>query len=149
MRAIAKSGATVIFVSHNLQAVAEFCHRAILLEGGESSLTGQRTRLFGVISTPSEPGRTIDTRTGWWTPAAPEILRIVRSRRRSCPTPFAPTRGKANRSRIGQGLPSRLFRKRRGFIIADELAAVDVTIAIAVLQRNAPLPAGRQRLGAV
>jgi lipopolysaccharide transport system ATP-binding protein len=34
MRAIAKSGATVIFVSHNLQAVAEFCHRGILLEKG-------------------------------------------------------------------------------------------------------------------
>lgn len=34
MRAIAKSGATVIFVSHNLQAVAEFCQRAILLEKG-------------------------------------------------------------------------------------------------------------------
>jgi lipopolysaccharide transport system ATP-binding protein len=34
MRAIAKSGATVIFVSHNLQAVAEFCNRGILLERG-------------------------------------------------------------------------------------------------------------------
>jgi len=34
MRAIAKSGATVIFVSHNLQAVAEFCQRGILLEKG-------------------------------------------------------------------------------------------------------------------
>jgi lipopolysaccharide transport system ATP-binding protein len=34
MRAIAKNGATVIFVSHNLQAVAEFCHRGILLERG-------------------------------------------------------------------------------------------------------------------
>ena len=34
MRAIAKGGATVIFVSHNLQAVAEFCHRGILLEKG-------------------------------------------------------------------------------------------------------------------
>jgi lipopolysaccharide transport system ATP-binding protein len=34
MRAIANSGATVIFVSHNLQAVADFCHRGILLERG-------------------------------------------------------------------------------------------------------------------
>jgi ABC-type polysaccharide/polyol phosphate transport system ATPase subunit len=34
MRAIAKGGATVIFVSHNLQAVAEFCQRSILLEKG-------------------------------------------------------------------------------------------------------------------
>jgi len=34
MRAVARSGATVIFVSHNLQAVAEFCKRAILLDHG-------------------------------------------------------------------------------------------------------------------
>jgi lipopolysaccharide transport system ATP-binding protein len=34
MRAVARSGATVIFVSHNLQAVAEFCHRGILLNRG-------------------------------------------------------------------------------------------------------------------
>ncbi|MFL5482809.1 MAG: ABC transporter ATP-binding protein [Gemmatimonadaceae bacterium] len=35
MRAVARSGATVIFVSHNLQAVAEFCERGILLERGK------------------------------------------------------------------------------------------------------------------
>ena len=40
MRAIAKSGATVIFVSHNLQAVAEFCKRGILLERGRVILDG-------------------------------------------------------------------------------------------------------------
>jgi len=34
MRAVARSGATVIFVSHNLQAVAEFCQRGLLLEKG-------------------------------------------------------------------------------------------------------------------
>ena len=34
MREIARSGATVIFVSHNLHAVAEFCERSILLERG-------------------------------------------------------------------------------------------------------------------
>jgi ABC-type polysaccharide/polyol phosphate transport system ATPase subunit len=40
MRAIAQSGATVIFVSHNLQAVAEFCHRGILLERGRIAEDG-------------------------------------------------------------------------------------------------------------
>jgi lipopolysaccharide transport system ATP-binding protein len=40
MRAIAKSGATVIFVSHNLQAVAEFCQRGILLERGRIASDG-------------------------------------------------------------------------------------------------------------
>jgi lipopolysaccharide transport system ATP-binding protein len=34
MRAIARSGATAIFVSHNLQAVADFCERTILLDHG-------------------------------------------------------------------------------------------------------------------
>src|SRR3954470_14950655 len=49
MRAIAKSGATVIFVSHNLQAVAEFCQRAILLEKGRviaDGPTGQVVRRY-------------------------------------------------------------------------------------------------------
>ena len=49
MRAIAKSGATVIFVSHNLQAVAEFCQRAILLEKGriiEDGPTDQVVRRY-------------------------------------------------------------------------------------------------------
>jgi lipopolysaccharide transport system ATP-binding protein len=40
MRAIAKSGATVIFVSHNLQSVAEFCRRTVLLERGRIVLDG-------------------------------------------------------------------------------------------------------------
>jgi lipopolysaccharide transport system ATP-binding protein len=40
MRAIAKGGATVIFVSHNLQAVAEFCERGILLERGQIVVDG-------------------------------------------------------------------------------------------------------------
>src|SRR2546423_2981302 len=40
MRAIAKSGATVVFVSHNLQAVAEFCQRGILLEKGRIAADG-------------------------------------------------------------------------------------------------------------
>ena len=49
MRAIAKSGATVIFVSHNLQAVAEFCQRGILLERGriiEDGPTDQVVRRY-------------------------------------------------------------------------------------------------------
>jgi len=34
MRDIAASGATVVFVSHNLKAVSELCRRAVLLDGG-------------------------------------------------------------------------------------------------------------------
>jgi lipopolysaccharide transport system ATP-binding protein len=49
MRAVAKGGATVIFVSHNLQAVAEFCERGILLERGrviEDGPTDQVVRRY-------------------------------------------------------------------------------------------------------
>ena len=35
MRSIAASGATVVFVSHNLKAVSDLCARAILLDGGQ------------------------------------------------------------------------------------------------------------------
>jgi lipopolysaccharide transport system ATP-binding protein len=45
MRAIAKGGATVIFVSHNLQAVAEFCQRGILLEKGKVLEDGPTDRV--------------------------------------------------------------------------------------------------------
>ena len=34
MREVAGSGATVIFVSHNLKAVADLCRRSVLLDGG-------------------------------------------------------------------------------------------------------------------
>jgi ABC-type polysaccharide/polyol phosphate transport system ATPase subunit len=40
MNAILKSGATVIFVSHNLRAIAELCTRSVLLEHGKVVATG-------------------------------------------------------------------------------------------------------------
>jgi lipopolysaccharide transport system ATP-binding protein len=40
MNAILKSGATVIFVSHNLRAIAELCTRSILLEHGKVVAAG-------------------------------------------------------------------------------------------------------------
>lgn len=40
MGEVAGSGRTVLFVSHNMQAVRNLCHRAILLEGGSLTLTG-------------------------------------------------------------------------------------------------------------
>jgi lipopolysaccharide transport system ATP-binding protein len=55
MRAIAKSGATVIFVSHNLHAVAEFCQRAILLDHGRVAADG---------STDSVVRKYLDTASG-------------------------------------------------------------------------------------
>ena len=40
MREVVRSGATVLFVSHNLKAVAEFCDRCLLLERGRAVKLG-------------------------------------------------------------------------------------------------------------
>ena len=40
MKEVIRKGATVLFVSHNLKNVAEFCHRCLLLEKGSSVMAG-------------------------------------------------------------------------------------------------------------
>ncbi|MGA7909366.1 MAG: ABC transporter ATP-binding protein [Candidatus Sulfotelmatobacter sp.] len=40
MKEIIRSGAVVLFVSHNLKSVAEFCNRCLLLEHGQLAMTG-------------------------------------------------------------------------------------------------------------
>jgi len=40
MKEVIRSGATVLFVSHNLKIVAEFCHRCLLLERGHTVTIG-------------------------------------------------------------------------------------------------------------
>jgi ABC-type polysaccharide/polyol phosphate transport system ATPase subunit len=40
MREIIKGGATILFVSHNLKSMAEFCHRCLLLERGQAVTIG-------------------------------------------------------------------------------------------------------------
>jgi ABC-type polysaccharide/polyol phosphate transport system ATPase subunit len=40
MKGIIQSGATVLFVSHNLKTVSEFCHRSLLLERGRMVMIG-------------------------------------------------------------------------------------------------------------
>lgn len=40
MKEVICKGATVLFVSHNLKAVAEFCHRCLLLEHGRAVMIG-------------------------------------------------------------------------------------------------------------
>jgi len=59
MRSIATSGATVVFVSHNLRAVSDICERSLLLDGGvviedgptphviQTYLTRERSKLEG------------------------------------------------------------------------------------------------------
>jgi lipopolysaccharide transport system ATP-binding protein len=40
MRTVLKGGTTVLFVSHNLKAVTELCHRAMLLDDGDVAMIG-------------------------------------------------------------------------------------------------------------
>lgn len=47
MRAIIKSGATVLFVSHNLKVIAEFCSRCLLLERGRAVALGPSEEVIG------------------------------------------------------------------------------------------------------
>jgi homopolymeric O-antigen transport system ATP-binding protein len=70
MRAIAESGATVIFVSHNLQAVAEFCQRGILLERGRIIIDGPTDQVIR---------RYLDTAVGHAERPAHGPVRLVRT----------------------------------------------------------------------
>lgn len=45
MEAVAQGGRTVLFVSHNMQAVSMLCQRAILLKEGEIELEGPATKV--------------------------------------------------------------------------------------------------------
>jgi lipopolysaccharide transport system ATP-binding protein len=45
MEDFSQSGRTVLFVSHNMQAIAQLCDRAILLDGGEVQLDGPSSRV--------------------------------------------------------------------------------------------------------
>jgi lipopolysaccharide transport system ATP-binding protein len=47
MLAVARGGATVIFVSHNLQAVADLCPRCLLLDRGRVAAQGPTAEVVG------------------------------------------------------------------------------------------------------
>lgn len=46
MREVIRNGATVLFVSHNLKIVAEFCHRCLLLNRGYVRMIGSPTEVI-------------------------------------------------------------------------------------------------------
>jgi len=46
MKEVIRSGATVLFVSHNLKTVTEFCQRCLLLERGRLLMTGSPTEVI-------------------------------------------------------------------------------------------------------
>jgi lipopolysaccharide transport system ATP-binding protein len=58
MNAILRSGATVIFVSHNLRAIAELCPRSILLEHGKVAAAGPSQQVMNTyLERSGEQGR--------------------------------------------------------------------------------------------
>jgi lipopolysaccharide transport system ATP-binding protein len=61
MKEVIHSGATVLFVSHNLKSVSEFCDRCLLLDKGRSVMTGPAKEVISTYlnrSTTIEPSRT-------------------------------------------------------------------------------------------
>jgi hypothetical protein len=58
MNTILRSGATVIFVSHNLRAIAELCPRSILLEQGKVAAAGPSQQVMkSYLERSGEQGR--------------------------------------------------------------------------------------------
>jgi len=106
MRAIAKSGATVIFVSHNLQAVAEFCHRGILLEKGRVVADGPTDQVIR---------RYLDT-------AGEDAVRPARGPVRVARTTIAGADGQTGRFAAGQ--PARISVAIDAIVATEKVAVV-------------------------
>src|SRR5580704_12208666 len=57
MRDVLRSGVAVLFVSHNLKTVAEFCDRCLLLEGGRTVALGPAPEIISRYLDPDANGR--------------------------------------------------------------------------------------------
>src|ERR1700733_6846507 len=64
MREELRSGAAVLFVSHNLKVVAEFCHRCLLLEKGRTAMIGTPQDVIGTYLQQPSNGRAADNNSG-------------------------------------------------------------------------------------
>jgi lipopolysaccharide transport system ATP-binding protein len=64
MNAVIASGATVVFVSHNLQAVANLCPRSLLLERGRVQLVGPTAEVIRAYFARGERQRAVDVDSG-------------------------------------------------------------------------------------
>jgi ABC-type polysaccharide/polyol phosphate transport system ATPase subunit len=63
MNEIIRSGATVIFVSHNLRAIAELCPRSILLEHGKVTATGPSQQVLrSYLESSGQEGRRAESK---------------------------------------------------------------------------------------
>jgi lipopolysaccharide transport system ATP-binding protein len=61
MRSVAKSGATVVFVSHNLRAMADLCPRSLLLKKGELIEDGETSKVIHTYMTQLQSQQQHDT----------------------------------------------------------------------------------------
>jgi lipopolysaccharide transport system ATP-binding protein len=64
MREVLRSGAAVLFVSHNLKMVAEFCHRCLLLEKGRTVMIGSPEEAIGRYLQKPSSRKTADMSSG-------------------------------------------------------------------------------------
>jgi lipopolysaccharide transport system ATP-binding protein len=64
MREVLRSGAAVLFVSHNLKVVAEFCHRCLLLEKGRTVMIGTPQDVIGTYLQKPSNGQAADNNSG-------------------------------------------------------------------------------------
>src|SRR5258708_2479866 len=58
MKEVLHGGAAVLFVSHNLKVVSEFCDRCLLLEKGQTGMTGCPRDVIGTYLHKHSEGRT-------------------------------------------------------------------------------------------
>jgi ABC-type multidrug transport system ATPase subunit len=61
MQAVIASGTTVVFVSHNLRAVAELCQHSLLLEKGAVQMIGTTTEVIRTYLNRGQHQRTVDS----------------------------------------------------------------------------------------
>jgi lipopolysaccharide transport system ATP-binding protein len=60
MNSVIASGATVVFVSHNLHAVANLCQRSLLLEGGKVQTIGPTAEVISTYFSRGQQQREVD-----------------------------------------------------------------------------------------
>lgn len=64
MKEVLHSGAAVLFVSHNLKMVAEFCHRCLLLEKGQTVTMGTPQDVIGTYLRKPSNRHALDSNSG-------------------------------------------------------------------------------------
>jgi lipopolysaccharide transport system ATP-binding protein len=119
MGAVAREGRTVLFVTHNMQAVGQLCQRAVVLEGGRTALVGPASEAvahyFGGGVGQAAEVHLADVERA--TP--PEGARL-------CAVRFADGAGRPRRQ-LG---PGDRLRATVGFAVAKELRSFDLAMAV-------------------